>query len=188
MTDETGNTNQSTNADSRLVETGVRRLEPKHLKLFEGVSTVLHCAIEGENVYRGVFAIRAFPVRYPDKYISLHYTDEKDKDVELGVIADPSSFSRDQQKLLARSLAAHYHERVITRIFDINYEYGMLFFDVEAGGVRTMFVMPWRGDRAEDYGDHGKVLLDARDNRYVIPDVRALPPADQRRFLSYIYW
>ena len=182
------NSTDEAHVDSRLSTTGVRRLDPAELKLFEGVSTVLHCAVNSEKVYRGVFAVRAFPVRHPDKYISLHYTDERDKEVELGIIEDPSRMSEDQQQLLARSLAAHYHERRITRIFDIRYEYGMLFFEVEAEGERLRFAMPWRGDRAEDYGEHGKVLLDAADNRYIITDVRALPTADQRRFLSYIYW
>ena len=45
-----------------------------------------------------------------------------------------------------------------------------------------------RGDRAEEYGDKGKVLMDALDNRYIIPDVDELPAADRRRFTSFIYW
>lgn len=180
--------NNGTNADSRLSVTGVRRLDPAELKLFEGISTVLHCTVNGENLYRGVFAVRAFPVRYPDKYISIHYTNDRDKDEELGIIEDPSRLAPEQQQLLAQSLAAHYHERIITRVFNVRYEFGMLFFEVEAQGERINFAMPWRGDRAEDYGEHGKVLLDAADNRYIIPDIRALPAADQRRFLSYIYW
>ena len=48
--------------------------------------------------------------------------------------------------------------------------------------------MPWRYDRAEDYGTNGKVLLDAYDNRYIIPDLAQLPPADRRAFTSFIYW
>ena len=45
-----------------------------------------------------------------------------------------------------------------------------------------------RQDRAEDYGTNGKVLLDALGNRYLVPDVSALPSADNRLFTSYIYW
>jgi hypothetical protein len=32
------------------------------------------------------------------------------------------------------------------------------------------------------------VLLDAFDNRYIIPDVRQLPAADRLRFSAFIYW
>ena len=48
--------------------------------------------------------------------------------------------------------------------------------------------MPWRHDRAEDFGTGGKVLLDVNENRFIVPDVMALPAKDQRRFTNYIYW
>ena len=67
-------------------------------------------------------------------------------------------------------------------------EFGLLFFDVETQRGQEQFIMPWRHDRAEDYGANGKVLLDALDNRYIIPDVGALPPTDRRRLVKYIYW
>jgi ATP-binding cassette, subfamily B, bacterial len=174
--------------DEVLLAEGVRRLRPEQVKIFEGVSSMMHCAVAGEDVYRGVFAVRMFPVRYPGRFISLHYTDVHDKDIEIGVIEDPAAFPEDQQELLFRSLHAHYYERVIRRVYDVQSEFGMLFFDVETQQGREQFVMPWRGDRAEDYGDDGKVLLDALDNRYIIPRVSDLPTADRRRFSSYIYW
>jgi hypothetical protein len=171
-----------------LAATGVRRLTPETTTIFEGTFSVLHCAVKGDTLYRGVYAIRMFPVRHPVQFISLHYTDDGDKDVEIGVIEDLTAFSREQQELVARDLRGHYWEQVITRVYKVTCEYGLLFFDVETHRGPTSFVMLWRGDRAEDFGDEGKVLLDALDNRYIIPDVRALPTADYRRFTSYIYW
>ena len=174
--------------DARLRETGVRQLTPDIAKVFEGVTSVLHCAIKGEDVYRGVFAVRMFPVRHPARFISLHYTDVHDKDLEIGVIQDLKQFPEEQQALIVEDLRAHYYEQVISRVYEIEYEYGMLFFEIETQRGREQFTMPWRGDRAEDYGDSGKVLLDAFDNRYIIPNVQELPPADQHRFANYIYW
>ena len=173
---------------SRLAATGVRRLHGEETVIFEGTFSLLHVAIKGDQTYRGVFAVRMFPVRNPTRYISLRYTDSKEKEHEIGVIEDLSSFPKDQQDLVHRSLALHYHEQIIRRVFSVEYRFGLLFFDVETQRGREQFVMPWRGDRAEDYGERGKALLDAFDNRFIIPCVEDLPTADHQRFTSFIYW
>jgi hypothetical protein len=48
--------------------------------------------------------------------------------------------------------------------------------------------MPWRHDRAFDYGRRGKVLIDLENNRYLIPDLEKLPPRQRNEFQRYIYW
>ena len=173
-----------------LTQVGVRRLSPETTKIFEGSFAMLHCEVKGDQLYRAVFAVRLFPVNYPNRFISLHYTDieDKDREKEIGVIEDLSVFSKEEQALLNHNLAQQYYEQIIERVYEIKEEYGILFFTVQTQRGREEFVMPWRGDRADDYGDNGKVLFDALDNRYIIPDVDELPRADQRRFTSYIYW
>ena len=167
---------------------GVRRLTPADTTIFEGTLSVLHCAVKGADLYRGVFAIRMFPVRHPDRFISLHYTDLNDKDREIGLIEDLRAFPADQQALVRSDLAAHYCEKLISRVYQVKYEFGLLAFEVETQTGRESFLMPWRGDRAEEYGENGRVLLDALDNRYIIPDVDQLPVTDRQRFTSFIYW
>jgi hypothetical protein len=39
-----------------------------------------------------------------------------------------------------------------------------------------------------DFGPGGKLLIDTEENRYVVPDVAALPGPDQEKFLHYVYW
>lgn len=175
-------------ADSKLADTGVRRLIPETTTIFKGTYSLLHCSVEGDMLYRGVFAVRLFPVQFPDRYLSLHYTDADDKDKEIGVIEDLNAFSPEMQYLINESLSGHYYEQIIKRVNKIKCDHGLLFFEVETQRGEEKFVMPWRGDRAEDYGKQGKVLLDAMDNRLIIRDVEELPSADQRRFVSYIYW
>jgi len=175
-------------APENALPPGVQRLTPVETTIFEGTLSVLHCAVRGGQLYRGVFAVRLFPVRQPDRFISLRYTDADDKDVEIGVIEDLAVFPEEQRALVARDLRAHYHEKIIHRVFDVRYEFGLLFFEVQTQVGREAFSMPWRGDRAEEYGETGRVLLDALDNRYIIPDVDALPAADRHRFTSFIYW
>ena len=48
--------------------------------------------------------------------------------------------------------------------------------------------MPWRHDRAEEYGTQGRVLLDSLNNRYLIPDLDALTPKEKQLLVSFIYW
>jgi hypothetical protein len=48
--------------------------------------------------------------------------------------------------------------------------------------------MRWAQDRAVDYGQKGKVLIDVNDNRYLIPDVEAMPVKERTDFTRFIYW
>jgi hypothetical protein len=175
-------------------QVGVQRLTPETTKIFEGTFSLLHCRVrqhDWNEVYRGVFAVLLFPISHPDGFISLRYTDvvdDIDKIKEIGVIETLSAFPEDQQNLIRDSLARHYYEKIITRVHSVRCEYGLLFFDVETQEGREQFMMPWRQDRAEDFGASGKVLLDAHDNRYIVPDLASLPTVDRRRFTSYIYW
>ena len=174
--------------DTRLIGIGVRVLTPETTTIFEGTFSLMHCAVKDDTLYRGVFAVLMFPIRTPDRFVSLRYTDLKDKEREIGVIADLSVFPEAAQKLIKANLLKHYYEQIIQRVYGVENKWGLLFFDVETQLGRREFIMPWRGDRAEDFGPNGKVLLDAYDNRYLIPDLSQLPPADRRAFTSFIYW
>ena len=175
--------------DALLVTTGFRRLTPETTTIFEGAFSLLHCQVKGDaTAYRGVWAVRMFPVTQPDAYVSLRYTDASDKEQEIGIIERLSDFPSAAQNLVRATLVKQYHQLTITRVLGITCNYGLLFFNVETTQGPCAFMMPWRQDRAEDCGSRGKVLLDSLDNRYIIPDVQALPPADRRTFLSYIYW
>jgi len=174
-------------------EVGVRKLEPGSTRIFEGAFGLLNCTVREEtwrdaDLYRNVFAIRMFPVSHPSRFVSVRHTNEADKVAEIGVIDDLKVFPKEEQDLVDANLRKQYHEQTIHRVYSVRHEYGMLFFDVETQRGREQFIMPWKGDRTEDFGDDGKVLLDALDNRYVIPRVSELQGADQRRFTSYIYW
>lgn len=175
-------------ADQRLSAVGVRNLTPEDTTIFEGTFSLLHCQVKGLDLYRGVFAVLMFPISHPHRFVSLRYTDADDKEREIGVIPDLNAFSREAQELVRKTLVKHYFEKVITRVYEVEYKYGLLFFKVETDAGRHEFVMPWRHDRAEDFGTDGKVLLDAFDNRYIIPDVSKLSSSDRQAFTSYIYW
>jgi hypothetical protein len=175
--------------DARLVATGFRRLLPDATRVFRGAFSLLHCEVEGDPApYRGVWAVLLFPITHPDGFVSLRYTDAQDKEQEIGVIERLADFAPETQALVRATLVKQYYQQIITGIRGIECRYGLLFFDVETDAGPRAFNMPWRHDRAEDFGSRGKVLLDSLDNRYIIPDVGALPAKDRRRFLGFIYW
>jgi len=167
---------------------GVRWLVPRTTHIFSGTYSLLHCTVEGVGLFRGVFAVMMFPISHPERFISLRYTDREDKVQEIGVIENLKDFGPEAQDLVRASLLRQTHEKVIREVYEVKEELGLLFFYVRTDEGWEKFVMPWRGDRAEDYSDNGKLLLDAYDNRYVVPDLDELPPADRRRLTTFIYW
>jgi hypothetical protein len=40
----------------------------------------------------------------------------------------------------------------------------------------------------QDFGQHGKILVDLEENRYLLPDVEQLPDVERDLFQRYIYW
>jgi hypothetical protein len=170
----------------------MRVLTPENCKIFKGIYSLLHVQIiddpNGVGLYRAIHAVRAFPISSPTEYISLRYPDEHGIEHEIGVIVDLTIFPPDTQELVQESLARYYFEYYVTRIYNVEWKYNLLFFDVETTEGRREFQMRWQVDRAHDYGEHSKVLLDVFDNRYLIPDLRDLPRADRERLNRYIYW
>ncbi len=167
----------------------VRRLHADTITLTRDSHAMLTCTISGDALpYRGVCALLLFPISRPDEWVSLRFTDATDKDREIGIIEDLRAFPEDTQQLIRESLARHYHEQKIVSIVSIQQRYGQLFFKVRTQRGEEEFVTPWRQDRAEDWGTSGRVLLDALNNRYLIPDMNALKPRELRLLRTYIYW
>ena len=161
-----------------LSRAGVRRLRPESTKIYADDRGLLHGDVDGVT-HSGLFAVRLFPIRHPDHYISLAYTDHEDKVREIGVIEDLATFPEESVRLIRKTLSKHYYEQQVERIFSVKLEHGLLFIDAQTHRGRERFIVPWRHDRAEEYDEHGKVLLDALDNRYIIPDLRQLPERDR---------
>jgi len=176
-----------------LEDVGVRFLDPETTRIFTATHGLLHVEIrapkwEGERLYRGVFAVMAFPISRPDRFISLRYFDLEGKDKEIGMIENPAEFPPEEQELTRLSLARHYFEQKITRVHSVEFKYGLLSLMVETENGPREFQMRWRYDRTQDFGEKGKVLLDVYENRYIVPNVSALPKIDQEALTRFIYW
>ena len=178
-----------TGGDAPLPDpTRVRYLTPDMCQIHLGIHEALHVTVKGERTYGGVYAAYVFPVEHEDQYISLLQSTGEDDDVEVGIIRDPKEFPGDQAALLREALARRHFIHTITRIHAIGWQHGMVAFDVETDKGRVSFLLRWKNDRAVEYGRRGKVLIDIEENRYVIPDIKALTPSERSAFTRIIYW
>jgi hypothetical protein len=48
--------------------------------------------------------------------------------------------------------------------------------------------MRWAQNQTQDFGSNGKILVDLEDNRFLVPDIGALPTRDRELLQRYIYW
>ncbi len=90
--------------------------------------------------------------------------------------------------MVNESLLRRYLIHIIEEVESIRMEHDYLMFAVKTDLGRRQFVTRWSQETALDYGPNGKVLVDVEENRYVVPDVHALPEPGRARFDRYIYW
>ena len=169
-------------------QTEIRWLTPDACKIHLGSHQALHVTVKNEGIYGGVYAVYCFPVAFRDRYISLHCSLGEGEDVEIGVIRDLDEFPPEAVALVRQALDRRYFIHTITAIHEVAMKYGFVGFDVQTDKGRVQFLMLWQQDRAVDYGLRGKVLIDVNENRYRIPDVDALDPAEKADFKRLIYW
>jgi len=166
----------------------LRFLTPDFCRIHLGIHSALHVTVRNERIYGGVYAAYAFPVGHPNGYISLLHRSGEGDDIEIGIIRDLKDFPDDQAELVRRALDRRYFVHTIIRINQIGWKHGLVSMDVQTDKGAASFLMRWRHDRAADYGRRGKVLIDVNENRYLIPDLDKLSPAEHSDFTRVIYW
>jgi hypothetical protein len=167
--------------------TQIRFLTPDDCRIHLGNLGALHVTMKSEGIYGGIYTAYAFPVAYPNGYISIVQT-AGDQDTELGVIRDLSEFPESDAALIRQALNRRYFIHTVTRLRSIEMKYNMLFLEVSTDKGELSFFMRWAQDRAVDFGQNGKVLIDVDDNRYLMPDLDKLTLRERVDFQRYIYW
>ncbi|MCX5654647.1 MAG: DUF1854 domain-containing protein [Planctomycetota bacterium] len=168
-------------------QTEIRFLAPDMCRIHLGTHDALHVTVKNERIYGGVYAAYAFPVAHPDEYIALIHT-AGEEEVEIGVIRNLGDFPEEDAGLVRQALARRYFVHTITQIRRVGWKHGFVNLVVETDKGPADILVPWRHDRAFDYGRRGKVLVDLENNRYLIEDLEKLPPRDRNEFQRYIYW
>ncbi|MGQ9621563.1 MAG: DUF1854 domain-containing protein, partial [Bacteroidales bacterium] len=83
-------------------------LDPKKIKIFRGTFETIHVMLDDGTLYRGVFAIAAFPVSNPNRFISLFCYDEKDREYEIGMIENLEDLPEQYRELVIETLRKQY--------------------------------------------------------------------------------
>lgn len=175
-------------AGAQVPSTDVRYLTPGMCIIHLGTFGALHVTVRDERIYGGVYAAYAFPVAHPNGYISLVHTRREGGDMEIGMIRDLDEFPHEQADLVSQALRRRYFIHHISRIYEITWKSGFVSLDVETDKGRVRFLMRWQQDRAVEYGQRGKVLIDVDENRYLINDMDKLSPQERSSFTRFIYW
>jgi hypothetical protein len=181
---------ESTTENSGVPEpsqTELRFLTPDMCRIHLGTHEALHVTVKNERIYGGVYAVCAFPAGRPEEYISLIHT-AGDEEIEIGILRSLGDFPEEDAALVRQALARRYFVHTVTRIRRVGWKYGFVNLQVETDKGEADILVPWRHDRAFDYGRRGKVLVDVDNNRYLIPDLGTLSPRERNEFQRYIYW
>jgi ABC-type multidrug transport system ATPase subunit len=163
-------------------------VDPGKAEFRHGSFDALEVTLASGDVHRGVFAISCFPATRPNDFISLRVWDIDGGEREIGILRQLDHWPAECQALIRAALERRYFLRRITGIDDIRLEYGYLNFRIRTEQGPAQFTMRWTQSQAQDFGTNGKVLLDLEDNRFLVPDIEALPRRDRELLQRYIYW
>lgn len=166
----------------------VRWLDPDRTEILPGPHRTMRVRLDGRPIEGAVFAIRCFPVQWPRCWLSLRSVDAQGRTEEIGVIRDLGDWPIHAQELVDDQLAGRYLVHVIERIRDVRLTGDYLELQVHTHLGRMDFTVRRRPDRVQDYGQHGKLLLDEDKNQYLIPDLRRLSPRERTIFSRYVDW
>ncbi len=166
----------------------IRWLDPQRDELFLSSLGTLRLQIGNREPVDGVFVVCAFPADSMERYLSLRVWDAEGDDTELGMIRDLAEWPPEQQELVRQQLRRRYLFRQIQGIDALELKHGHLWFQVQTDVGPQSFGMRWNQSQAIDFGTQGKMIFDVEDNRYVIPDIEALPQRDRDLFRRFVYW
>ena len=141
-----------------------------------------------ERIAAGIFIVRVFPASHPEAYLSVRGWNDSGDEIELGMMRALADWTAADRAVVQAALARRSLVREIRRIHDVALAHGYLDFDVETDVGRRQFTARWTQSQAVDFGAEGKMLIDADENRWVVPRVDALPRPDREKFLHYVYW
>jgi hypothetical protein len=165
-----------------------RWLTPADAELTASPRGAIELAFLDGPIHRGVFAVNLFPATNPRDYVSLRVWTRDGQEQEIGILRELDLWGAEARTLVEAALNRRYYLQPITGIDQLRLELGHLHFDARTLHGPRRFTMRWSQAQVQDFGDRGKVLVDVDDNRFLVPDVAALPPRERDVFQRYVYW
>ena len=168
---------------------GVRFLEPGELELRYDEHRFPMIRLESAGGrYTRLRAYRATPVSNPHRYVSIGYEDEQGMICEVGMVRDLGHLPAPARECVEAALRVRYFIYRVTRITRLKEDLGILLWEVETDRGPKQFSIGRDHSRVGPWGEHGRVIRDMDENRYVIPDMRELDMLGRAAFNRHIYW
>lgn len=153
----------------------INYLSPDRCEFYETDGGLLGMKMDGEDLGR-VALLRMFPLRNPDKFISVRRENRERSDsrVEYGVIEDLGVFPEDQRALIDKELGRRYFVPEILKVTNVKEEYGHTYWTVETTAGERSFTVFDLNSNLLNLGGGRVLMIDVDGNRYIIPDVKKI--------------
>lgn len=151
----------------------------KHNTVFKRTEGGFVSLSVGEEFYSRIQVMRMFPFMEKDRFLSVRSVGDKSK--EIGIIVNLKDMEEDTIKLLREQLNLRYFTPVITKIRSVKEEYGFAYWDVLTDHGECRFTIQMGGNAVVHLTEERILLSDIDENRFEIPDVGRLTPAERRK-------
>jgi outer membrane protein assembly factor BamB len=149
----------------------VQFLDAVNLKIARNSFEELTIELPDGTTHTNVEAVRSFPLTDSNKYITLLDSEGK----EIGIVRDIKQLPRESAETLLSELQKRYFMPKITKIYELDGEFGVTRWVVETNRGPVTFSMRTRYDVVSL--ENGRVLIkDADGNRYEIENYHGLDP------------
>jgi outer membrane protein assembly factor BamB len=149
----------------------VQFLDAVNLKIARNSFEELTIELPDGTTHTNVEAVRSFPLTDSNKYITLLDSEGK----EIGIVRDIKQLPRESAETLLSELQKRYFMPKITKIYELDGEFGVTRWVVETNRGPVTFSMRTRYDVVSL--ENGRVLIkDADGNRYEIENYHHLDP------------
>lgn len=149
----------------------VQFLDAVNLKIARNSFEELTIELPDGTTHTNVEAVRSFPLTDSNKYITLLDSEGE----EIGIVRDIKQLPRESAETLLSELQKRYFMPKITKIYELDGEFGVTRWVVETNRGPVTFSMRTRYDVVSL--ENGRVLIkDADGNRYEIENYHGLDP------------
>lgn len=151
----------------------VRYLTGKDIKFYKTEGGLLGAVVDSSDVGR-CDVLRLFPLHQAEKYLSVRRQAEghRDRNTEVGIIEDLSTFSKEEQDLIKADLEKRYFVPEIVKVKNVKEEFGHTYWEtVTTAGERNFTTFDMSSSLVR-LNENSVMLIDVDGSRYIIPDLK----------------
>ena len=161
--------------------TAIFPLTPENAVFAETEGKMLNVTVNG-YCFERVQIHRSFPHSDPNRYISVRTRENK----EVGLIEDIAVFPEEQRTLLENQIKVRYFSPNILHIISVRDEHGFTYWAVDTDCGECRFTVRGGGGSVIHPTENKYIITDVDGNRFIIPDVTALPIKEYRMIDIYL--